>query len=177
MYAMRVSIVRSLSILVPAFTALGAAAGASGLPLDHANPPRMVSVEHAEILMPAADDGVAKAFLIIWNGTETQTSLASVKSDAFASATIMRTLFTSDGNAAEPVDGPLAIPAHAELQMRAGGIHMILADPRAAITESDSLRLTLVFDDGRELEVSARVVPAPDLLTRHRHGGDDRGLD
>lgn len=174
---MRVSKFRLLSALVLVCMALGGT-GAWGQPLDHANPPPMVSVEHAEILMPTADDSAAKAFLIIWNGTETQTSLASVKSNAFASATIMRTIFTSEGNAAEPVNGgPLAIPAHAELQMRAGGIHMILADPRAAITQSDSLRLTLVFDDGRELEVSARVVPAPELLTRHRHGDDDRGLD
>lgn len=165
---MRVSMFCSLSLVAPICLTLDAA-GASGQPLDHINPPRTVTVEHAEILMPAADDSPAKAFLIIWNGTEIQTSLASVRSDAFASATIMRTLFTSSENATEPVSGPLPIPAHAELQMRKGGIHLILADPKAAITLSDSTRLTLVFGDGREMEVSATVVPASELLTRHRH--------
>lgn len=173
---MRVSIFRRLPVVAAAFTLLSAAAEASGQPLDHANPPRTLMVEHAEIVIADPEGSPARGFLTIWNGTDTPAYLASVRSDAFESITIMRTPFTSSDDTVEPVSG-LAIPAHAELQMREGGIHLLLAGSASPIDQSAAERLTLTFGDGREVEVPAVVVPRPDLLTNHRHGEGDRGVN
>lgn len=166
-----------LPIAPVAFVLLAASAAASERTLDHANPPRTLTVEHAEILIDDRDGSPARGFLTVWNGTDTHAYLAAVRSETFASSTIMRTPFNSDDDAAEPASGPLVIPAHAELQMRKGGIHLLLADPASAIELSESERLMLIFDDGREVEVSAHLVQTSDLLTNHRHGEADRAAN
>jgi copper(I)-binding protein len=61
--------------------------------------------------------------------------------------------------------------------MREGGIHLLLAGSASPIDQSAAERLTLTFGDGREVEVPAVVVPRPDLLTNHRHGEGDRGVN
>ncbi|WP_404933655.1 copper chaperone PCu(A)C [Nitratireductor sp. L15S-10] len=166
-----------LPIALGAVVLLAASAAASERALDHANPPRTLTVEHAEILIADRDGSPARGFLTIWNGTDTPAYLAAVRSETFASTTIMRTPFNSDDDVAELVSGPLLIPAHAELQMRRGGIHLALADPASPIEQSESERMMLIFDDGREVEVSAHLVPTSDLLTNHRHGEGDRAAN
>ena len=174
---MYTGISRRLPIALGPLVLLAASAAASERTLDHANPPRTLTVEHAEILIADGDGSPARGFLTIWNGTDTHAYLATVRSETFASITIMRSPFNSDDDAAELVSGPLLIPAHAELQMRKGGIHLLLADPASAIELSESERLMLIFDDGQEVEVSAYLVPSSDRLTSHRHGEADRSAN
>lgn len=150
-----------------------APAAASGEPINHIDPPQRLTVEHAEILMPE-QLGAAEGYLTIWNGAQFSASLASITSDAFEDVITLRSRLVSGLAQPEPVKGIVSIPGHAELKMRRDGIRLALRNPISPPAQMESAGLTLIFDDGTQLEVRASVVRSRDLLTDHRHGDGDR---
>ncbi|WP_337918624.1 copper chaperone PCu(A)C [Pseudaminobacter soli (ex Zhang et al. 2022)] len=150
---------------------------ASDGPLDHANPPKFLTVEHAEILVPGRDDAIAEGYLTIWNGTNQQVSLASIRSDAFGRISVVRSAFGSGPSAAMPVEGILPVPGHAELTMRASGVRLLLEEPLSRLDGLADSRLTLVFEGGQELKVTADIIRSRDQLTIHHHGLGDTGIN
>lgn len=150
---------------------------ASDGPLDHANPPQVLTVEHAEILVSDGDDAAAEGYLTIWNGTNVQVSLEAIRSDAFGRISIMRSYLGSDPANVQPVEGVVAVPGHAELTMRANGIRLLLEEPLPRTDKSTDSRFTLVFQGGQELEVTAKIVQFRDQLTLHHHGQEDVAID
>ncbi|MEP1978679.1 copper chaperone PCu(A)C [Hyphomonas sp.] len=150
-------------------------AQASDGAVDHLNPPQTLTVEHAELLIP--DDDAAEAYLTIWNGSQTQVSLTSVRSELFGRVTIVQTEFSSGKTRELPADRVLPIPGHAELSMRWNGVRLRLDQPASLPPDRTRSSLTLVFESGTELEVEADVVRSRNLLTRHRHGEGDLNLN
>ena len=164
---------RSLPVHVMILGLASAPASASGEPTDHINPPQLLMVEHAEILMPGPN-GIAEGYLTIWNGTKNHASIASITSDAFDEVVVLRSRFLSDSAQSEPVEGIVPIPGHAELKMRGDGIRLALRNPVSPTAQMESAGLTLIFDDGTELEVRASIHRSSEMLTDHRHGEIDR---
>lgn len=151
---------------------------ASDGPLDHTNPPQLLTVEHAEILAPGRDGVTAEGYLTIWNGTNQQVSLESIRSDAFGRISILRTELGAGPSKVLPVEGVLPVPGHAELTMRVNGIRLLLEEPLSQGDElTGSSRLTLVFDGGQKLEVTADIVRSGDRITIHHHGQGDVGVN
>lgn len=161
------------SLIVP--LALSNAVQASDGPIDHINPPMELVVEHAELSMAGSDGDKVEGYMTIWNGTAVQASLASVESEAFGTIVILQTDFRTGETSVAP--GIVQIPGHAELSMRRGGIHLALKNPVTPLNMLDDARLTLVFDDGRELEVTATIIRDGGMLTVHRHGEGDQSVN
>ncbi|OQM75646.1 copper chaperone PCu(A)C [Manganibacter manganicus] len=150
---------------------------ASNNQIDHANPPQLVIVEHAEILVPGRDGATAEGYLTIWNGTNQQVSLEAIRSDAFGRISIMRSNLGSDPTNSLPVEGIIPVPGHAELTMRADGTRLLLEEPLPRPDKLGSIRFTLAFEGGQELEVMANIVQSRDQLTIHHHGQGDIAID
>lgn len=150
---------------------------ASNGPIDHANPPQLVTVEHAEILMPGRDSTTAEGYLTIWNGTNQQVSLEAIRSDAFGRISIMRSNLGSDPTKALPVEGIVPVPGHAELTMRVDGTRLLLEEPLPRPDKLGGSRFTLIFEGGQELEVTANMVKSRNQLTIHHHGEGDATID
>lgn len=146
----------------------GAAGGES-----HASNINEIVVEHAEIVLAPPGAMMMAGYLAIWNGTRTQTDLRSVESDTFGSVSIHRTIIAGDVARMRPIEGPLPIPGQSELLMKRGGIHLMLSDPTRPLAEGDAVVMTLVFDDGRRVEASARLLPPGKNATDHHHGEAD----
>ncbi|MBU2147718.1 MAG: copper chaperone PCu(A)C [Alphaproteobacteria bacterium] len=162
-----------LPVKLMAFGLASAPASASGEPTDHINPPQLLMVEHAEILIPGPN-GNAEGYLTIWNGTTNHASIASITSDAFDEVVVLKSRFLSDSAQSEPVEGIVPIPGHAELKMRGDGIRLALRNPVSPTVQMKSAGLTLIFDDGTELEVQASIHRSSEMLTDHHHGEVDR---
>ncbi|WP_085462508.1 hypothetical protein [Mesorhizobium australicum] len=77
---------------------------------DHLTPPQLLTVEHAEILVPDDSSDAAEGYLTIWNGTQMQVALASVRSELFGRVTIVRTEFNSGDTNELPSGSVLPIP-------------------------------------------------------------------
>ncbi|HQW66467.1 MAG TPA: copper chaperone PCu(A)C, partial [Gemmatimonadales bacterium] len=53
----------------------------------------------------------------------------------------------------------IEIPAHGEVALRPGGLHLMIFGLKAPLTATDSVALTLTFDDGSVLTLKAPVRP------------------
>ena len=51
----------------------------------------------------------------------------------------------------------IEIPAHGEVALRPGGLHLMIFGLKAPLTTADTVALTLTFDDGKTLKVKAPV--------------------
>lgn len=145
--------------------------------LDHAKPPPILTVEHAEILVADNEDVRAEGYLTIWNGTNQQINLEAIRSDAFGKISILRTEMSSGQTSTRPVEGIVPVPGHAELTMRPSGIRLLLEDPLFQTDKLADSRFTLVFQGGQELKVTASIVQSRDQLTIHHHGQGDVAVD
>ena len=64
-----------------------------------------------------------------------------------------------------PVDGGLEIPTGGAVELKRGGLHLMLIGLKAPLTEGGSVPLTLVFDNGARVDATLGV--------RAMGGGDD----
>ena len=154
-----------LAAVLPAFAAI-----ASDEVSLHENPPRVLLVEHAELLVEDDASGKAKAFLTIWNGTDGEMRLTSVASETFRSVSALSPTSSDSRSGLRRPEDFLPIPAHAELRMQPNGIRLLLDDPISDGKASQGERLTLIFDDGTNLEVTADIINSSGKLVRHHHG-------
>jgi copper(I)-binding protein len=168
---------RALLTAALAIFVLATQLDASNAVQDHGKPPPILTVEHAEILVADNEDDSAEGYLTIWNGTNQQISLEAIRSDAFGKISILRTEMSSGRTSTGPVEGIVPVPGHAELTMRPSGIRLLLEDPLPRTDWLADSRLTLVFEGGQELEVTANVVQSRDQLTVHHHGQGDVAVD
>ena len=51
----------------------------------------------------------------------------------------------------------IEIPAHGEVALRPGGLHLMIFGLKAPLTVADTVALTLTFDDGKTLSLKAPV--------------------
>ena len=159
-------------LLVSATTSNGGAGMAS-----HQNIGADLIVEHAVIVQPTAGVKETMGFLTIWNGTREPASLAAVESEVFGKVSIRRTELVKGQFIAEPVNGIVPIPGHAELLMRPDSIHLILGEPKRNLDTLSETDMVLVFDDGRRLTVSAEWIEPGTQLADHHHGEGDEQRD
>ena len=162
-----------ITLLLTALTFCVAEVGAQEIP-QHAGSDSSIMIEHAEIILAPSGTKMMAGYLAIWNGTQQQANLSSVQSNAFASVILYRTEIVDGIAKIRPIDAGLPIPGHAELLMKPGGVHMMLAEPRAGLKPGDRVDLLLKFQDGTTASPKAIVRSMGQKPTDHHHGEADQ---
>lgn len=141
----------------------GFAAAAESGPAD-------VKVEQAEIALPPRGAPSMAGYLIIRNGSEQPVGIEAVESAAFGSISIHVTTIENGVASMRPAPVPLQIPGHSELQMKLGGVHLMIADARTELEPGDTVNLSVRLKDGRVLEAEAELLPFGGRPSDHHHG-------
>ena len=115
---------------------------------------------------------VGAAYLTVENRSAAEARLVAATSPAATSVSIHETI-EEDGVAKMRPIPQLVIAAGEAVDMRPGGIHVMLSGLAAPLRQGDEVSLTLMFDQGEKLTVPVQVVPigagAPDA-------GHNRGM-
>ena len=100
---------------------------------------------------------VRAGYLSIHNPTEFSVSIVSIRSDAFASVEIHRSVMKDGMMSMEPVNR-LTIEPGTSLQLAPGGLHLMMMHPVEATRPGDDLEVILQLGDGSEQRLMMRVI-------------------
>ena len=103
---------------------------------------------------PGADVGAA--YVTIENRGDIDDRLLGVTTPAAAAVSMHETIEENGVATMRPLEDP-AVPAGGRLEMRPGGVHLMLMDLAAPLAEGDSMPMTLTFEHAGELTVQANV--------------------
>lgn len=136
-----------------------------------------VSIADAWSREPAEGQTVGAVYGVITNGTDAEITLVGASSPVGERVEIHETLMDDEGvmTMQEREDG-FAIPAGGELALEPGGSHVMIFDIDAA-TYPNPVEVTLEFDDGSTLDVSAEVRPIGDAGMDMDHSDMDMDDD
>lgn len=165
---------KALGVLLSACTfAATEASAVSDETNKHASAQDEVAIEHAQIVLAPPGGKMMAGYLTIWNGTAQQADLTKLESAAFGSVSLHNTVVEDGVARMIPLDG-VPIPGHAELLMRSGGIHLMLANPTTELQAGDIVDLDLTLHDGTRVSATARILPVGAKTIDHHHGEDDK---
>lgn len=71
-----------------------------------------------------------------------------------------------------PVDGPLPLAKGQPIEMKPGGVHVMLMGLKAPLEAGGTVPVTLVFESGKTLEVDVPVINRGDKVPSHDHGSN-----
>lgn len=132
-----------------------------------------VVVEQAEISLPPAGGPMMSGYLVIRNGSKVTVAVEEVESDAFGSITIHNTSVDNGVARMRPAPLPIRIPGHSELQMKPGGMHLMIMEPREGLEPGDTVAISVRLDNGRTIEADALLLPFGSRPSDHHHGASD----
>ena len=101
-------------------------------------------------------------FMVIKNeGDEADTLLAAAVDEAIAPVVELHETTITEDNTMQmrPVEGGIAVPANGEVELKRGGLHIMLMDVQTDLNEGDTVNVTLTFESGKEITVKAPVRP------------------
>jgi copper(I)-binding protein len=106
------------------------------------------------------------AYMVVENDTDATQTLVRVESPDFDSVEMHRTV--EEGGMARMVEQKrIPVAANGRLEMKPGGYHVMLMGYKRTLKAGDTVPLTLVFESGLRVAVSATV-------RRPEIGGDER---
>lgn len=108
-------------------------------------------LEIADTWVKTAESGMTAAFGVITNTGDHDVVITAAHSDAAG----MVELHEVVDEVMRPVEGGFVVPAGQSLTLEPGGLHIMFMDIPAAIMAGDEITITLVLEDGSELEFSA----------------------
>jgi periplasmic copper chaperone A len=114
-----------------------------------------VAASDGWVKLPAPGESGAMAFVAIENPTMYGIYVTSAVSDAAAKIELR-----DAGQSADARQKPLefiSVPAYDRVDMRPGGVHLLLVDLKRPLKEGDKVALTLSTDNAGTLEVAAVV--------------------
>jgi copper(I)-binding protein len=100
---------------------------------------------------------VRAGYLSIHNSSEFSVSVVAIRSDAFASVEIHRSVMQDGMMRMEPVDR-LTIEPGTSLQLAPGGLHLMMMHPVEATRPGDDLEIILQLGDGSEQRLMMKVI-------------------
>jgi copper(I)-binding protein len=86
----------------------------------------------------------------IENACASTASIVGASSPAFADTSIHETTLQGGMSRMRPVPR-LQVPAHGDVALRPGGVHLMLMQPAAALKAGDTVEIDFALEDGRTL--------------------------
>ena len=128
-----------------------------------------VQVAHGWIRLPPAPVPMLAGFGHIHSQCPTGQAVVSARSPHFAEVTVHETTLVDGVSRMREVEQlPLAAGAHVEL--KPGGLHLMLMQPKSPVSEGQEIPLVLVLGDGSELQTTLVVRKAAPADATHQHG-------
>ncbi len=97
------------------------------------------------------------AFMRLENHSKADVALVEVKTTLPVNRVELHRTVMADGMMKMIQQKNMPIAAHSNLVLKPGSWHVMLIDPEKVPVEGDSVELTLVFDNGTEQQVTAKV--------------------
>ena len=114
------------------------------------------------------------AYVTIMNHSGSADRLVAAKADVSERVELHQHIM--EGNVAKmrPVEGGIEVPANGKVELKPGGLHVMLIGLSGKLSEGDSFPMTLVFESGVEqtVEVSVRRISG---TAESGHGGHGSG--
>lgn len=124
-----------------------------------------LTVFDAWIRAAPPDSRMMAGYATLKNTGDTPIKLLTVQSDAFRQSSIHETVVEHDVTKMRELPR-LDIGAGATIEMRPGGRHLMLLDPRHPVVAGDKIHMVFLLDDGTRVETQFDVI-APEAA-----GGD-----
>lgn len=126
-----------------------------------------------DAIIPAAPPSmtVRGVFMTIENTTAMDIRITKIRSPQFASAEIHQTVLQDNVYKMIKQD-VLIVPAKGKIELKHGGYHLMLFDPKTPLQPGDSVTLVLTVEGGKTHKVKALVMAdeSPDeSLPVHQH--------
>ncbi len=115
-----------------------------------------IAVEHAWVRASTQAVGTSAAYMELHNPSRADDRLLGVSTSAAGKVGVHSTSM-QDGVVRMQPAGPLVVPAGGEVQMASGGLHVMLMDLRADLSEGSQVDLVLHFERAGDVSVSAPV--------------------
>jgi len=145
----------ALAIALAAASALVACSTADAPGPDASTAPQADSVVVADAWIKAAEDGMTAAFGTIANEGDEAVRIVAVESTAATAMELHETVEDGSGQMImREVDG-FDIEPGASMALEPGGDHLMVMGMTAPIVAGDDVVMTLTFDDGSTLDVTA----------------------
>lgn len=131
-----------------------------------------VKVEHAEIVLPTEDFKMARAYLVIWNGTASGINVVSIKGQD-GLARLVKAKNNSDGQVEiVPSSMPRYIPPQSEFTMKESG-HYLMVPIKSTAKKISNYLFSVELSSGRTLIAIADILAAGTTPLDHHHGSKD----
>ncbi|MDH6195456.1 copper(I)-binding protein [Mycobacterium frederiksbergense] len=154
---MRSSRIRMAAIIVGA-----AALTLTGCTQSHSDHKMADMVEMNEQWASAADSGMAAVFGTLSNTGHHDVHIVSATSPAAGTVEIHEVVGATGGSKTmRPKEGGLTIPAGGTHDLAPGGDHLMLMELTAPLHPGADVEVTMVFEDGSTLPVTAQVRDFP----------------
>lgn len=130
---------------------------ATAAPLPEPEPGKLTIVNVRARPAPLAG-GTGAVYLTVLNGLDTDVQLVSVSSPA---ANVVETHETVAENGVMkmiPLPDGYTVPAGEALELKPGGKHIMLIDVIQPLAPGDEISLTVNFDNGESIEITAPVL-------------------
>lgn len=160
----------SAGVLVAAVTLAGCTSS------DHDVQPMAANVMFADQWATAADTGMAAVFGVLSNTGIDAAHVIAGSSPAAGRVEIHEVVPDAGGTTTmRPKAGGLIIPAEGTHELVPGGDHLMLMDLEQPLRPGGEVSLTVVFEDGSELPVTAQVRDFPGGDEDYQPGTHDHG--
>jgi copper(I)-binding protein len=100
---------------------------------------------------------VRAGYMTIHNPSQIAVSIVAIRSDAFASVEIHRSVMHDGMMRMDPVNN-LQIAPGASLQLAPGGLHLMMMQPVQETRPGDDIEIILQLDDGSEQRLMMKVI-------------------
>lgn len=119
-----------------------------------------ISAEEVMVRVPMPGRTVTAGYLTLKNHTDQPQHLTAVSSDAFERVEL-HTHSHVDGMMRMHEVEQIEIPAHGEVLLQPGGLHLMLFNPLVELVAEQSVDVTLYFAKGHSMVVQAQIVMPP----------------
>jgi len=116
-----------------------------------------LEISEAQIKNLPASVPVRAGYMTIHNPSQVAVIIDAIRSDAFSSVEIHRSVMQDGMMRMDPVD-KLQIAPGANLQLAPGGLHLMMMLPVEPTRPGDEIEIILQLDDGSEQAVKMKVI-------------------
>jgi copper(I)-binding protein len=120
------------------------------------------AIESAWVRQPPVEMPMMAGFAVIRNGCDAPVRIVSASSPAFGAVELHETRKV-DGVSRMRHLPELAVPAHGQVALQPGGLHLMLMRPAARLAQGQRVEIELGLSDGRRVR-GAFEVRAPNAL-------------